>query len=100
MYSVDDGIMVEAATAVLLSHKLTNEQWAILCLEAKLLEHTVINQLHALRPVLLVVVGTALMKKDTLDNTYLLSCLGTLHESAHRCIVIFLTEILEPVCLL
>mgnify|MGYP006958171632 CR=1 FL=1 len=99
MYSVDDSIVMVAATAILLGHKLANEKRAILSLEVEFLEHTVINELYALRPVLLVVVCTTLMKKDTLDNTHLLSLLRTLHESAHRCIVIFLAEILEPVCL-
>ena len=97
---VDDSIMMIAATAVLLSHKLTHEQWAILSLEVKFLQHTLINELHALRPVLLIVIGTALMKEDTLDNAHLLSLLGALHETAHRSVVIVLTEVLEPVSLL
>ena len=89
--------MQETASTIFLGHQFTNEQRNILRFKTQFGKHTGIYKVNALRPVLLTIVGTTLMKKNTLDYAYLLGLFGKIYDCSIWIIIVFFAEILQPV---
>ena len=97
LYMINYCIMQETASTIFLSHQFTNEQRNILRFKTQFGKHTGIYKVNTLRPVLLTIVGTTLMKKNTLDYAYLLGLFGKIYDCSIWIIIVFFAEILQPV---